>query len=169
MKRHNVNWTEKDLDKALVRISNDQDFHARQQEFQARAAARREKKANAAKAKGKRRKPAKVPAKPDATQLAVLKYTGYECLREQKFHPARGWKLDYCLPELKIAIECDGGIWMAGGGAHSRPQNIKRDMEKANAAQVLGWVYLRFTPQEMNTGEMWRLLDLAIELQNSRK
>lgn len=167
--KHNVNWTEKDLDRALGRISKDQDFHARQREHIEKARLRREKKAQGAKGKGKRAKPPKGPRKPDAIQLAVKHYTGYECAAEEKFHPTRGWKIDYALPELKIGIEQDGGIWSKGESGHSSGTGIKRDMTKANYAQVCGWVYLRFTPQEMGSDEFWRLLDLAIELQNSRK
>ena len=167
MKR-NVNWTEKDLDKALNRIVKDQDFHARQQEFRQKAEARRQKQAAAARGKGKRAKPPKGPRKPDVTELAIKAFTGYEVTPEHKFHATRGWRFDYAIVELRIAIEQDGGIWREGGGAHSSPKAILRDMEKTTEAQLHGWVVLRLTPEEMNTDKMWRWLDLAIELQKSR-
>lgn len=53
-------------------------------------------------------------------------------------------------------MEIEGGIWMRaygrGGGAHSRPMNILRDMEKGNLAAKLGWRVFRFTTQEFKNG-----------------
>lgn len=74
---------------------------------------------------------------------------GREPVREHRFHPSRKWRFDYAFPELKIAIECDGGVWM--GGRHNRPKGYIKDMEKFNAAAELGWVVLKFTPQQLMT------------------
>lgn len=71
---------------------------------------------------------------------------------EFKFHPSRKWSMDYAFPKLKIAIEVEGGIWMGGKGAHSRPMNIQRDIEKQNEAVLLGWHPLRFSPVEIKSG-----------------
>lgn len=68
---------------------------------------------------------------------------------EHKFHPKRRWRFDYAWPDKLTAVEIDGGIWRKGGGAHSRPSNILRDMEKINAAVLLGWRVLRFTPDRL--------------------
>ena len=74
---------------------------------------------------------------------------GYEPVREFRFHPTRKWRFDYAIPALKIAVECDGGVWT--GGRHVRPQGYLRDMEKFNAAAELGWIVLKFTPQQLVT------------------
>ncbi len=74
---------------------------------------------------------------------------GYEPVREFRFHPTRKWRFDYAIPVLKIAIECDGGVWT--GGRHVSPQGYLKDMEKFNAAAELGWVVLKFTPQNLVT------------------
>lgn len=74
---------------------------------------------------------------------------GYEPVREYRFHPTRKWRFDYAIPVLKIAIECDGGVWT--GGRHVSPQGYLKDMEKFNAAAELGWVVLKFTPQNLVT------------------
>lgn len=74
---------------------------------------------------------------------------GYEPVREFRFHPTRKWRFDYAIPVLKIAIECDGGVWT--GGRHVSPQGYLKDMEKFNAAAELGWVVLKFTPQTLVT------------------
>ena len=72
-----------------------------------------------------------------------------ECVKEHKFHPTRKWRFDYAIPEHKIAIEIDGGVWTQG--RHTRPQGYLNDMEKFNAAAAMGWVVLKFTPDTQHT------------------
>jgi hypothetical protein len=72
-----------------------------------------------------------------------------EPMPEYAFHPVRGWKFDYAHVDQKIATEVEGGIWRRGGGAHSHPLNILRDMEKYNAAAVLGWRIIRVQPERI--------------------
>ena len=72
-----------------------------------------------------------------------------DMVREYRFHPVRKWRFDYAVPALKIAVECDGGVW--GYGRHNRPQGYIKDMEKFNAAAEAGWVVLKFTPRQMMT------------------
>jgi very-short-patch-repair endonuclease len=57
------------------------------------------------------------------------------------------WRFDFAIPELKIAIEIDGGVW--SGGRHSGGAGQIRDMEKGNAAVMLGWRVLHYTPQQI--------------------
>lgn len=72
-----------------------------------------------------------------------------ECIKEHRFHPIRKWRFDYAIPEFKIAIEIDGGVWTQG--RHTRPQGYLNDMEKFNAAAAMGWVVLKFTPDSQHT------------------
>jgi len=76
---------------------------------------------------------------------------GYEPVKEYRFHPTRKWRFDYAIPALKIAVECDGGVWT--GGRHVSPKGYLKDMEKFNAAAELGWVVLKFTPQQLVTAD----------------
>jgi hypothetical protein len=69
--------------------------------------------------------------------------------REVVFSPDRKYRADYCWPEAKVIVECDGGIWQKSG--HSSGKGILRDMHKANHAQLLGFRYLRYTPQQLTT------------------
>lgn len=62
-----------------------------------------------------------------------------------RFHPVRRWEFDFAWPEKKIAFEMEGAIWMRGGGGHSHPIGIERDIEKYNAAALLGWRVIRIT------------------------
>lgn len=70
-----------------------------------------------------------------------------ECVKEHKFHPTRKWRFDYALPEHKIAVEVEGGVWT--GGRHTSPKGFLNDMEKYNTATIMGWRVLRTVPDEL--------------------
>jgi very-short-patch-repair endonuclease len=59
-------------------------------------------------------------------------------------------------PDIKLAIEIDGGIWT--GGRHSRGKGQIEDMAKGNAAIALGWQVLHFTPSQVTKGEAYRFV-----------
>lgn len=71
-----------------------------------------------------------------------------EVWSEYYFSPDRGFRIDFALPDYKIAIEIDGGIWMRGKSGHSSGSGIKRDQEKTTLLSSLGWSVLRFEPNE---------------------
>jgi hypothetical protein len=62
--------------------------------------------------------------------------------REFKFHPVRLWRFDIAWPELKVAVELHGGLWVGGG--HNRGVQMQSDYSKINSAQLLGWTVLQF-------------------------
>ena len=55
------------------------------------------------------------------------------------------WRFDFAWPDSKLAVEIDGGQWMAGGGRH----NTDGDRLKLNTAATLGWRVLRFSVKTM--------------------
>lgn len=71
---------------------------------------------------------------------------------EFQFHPKRKWKFDFAWPELKIALEIEGGVWKRGGGRHNRGKGFLRDLEKYNEATQHGWRLLRTTPELFEDG-----------------
>lgn len=71
-----------------------------------------------------------------------------EPVREHRFHPVRKWKFDFAFPEVKLAIELDGGSFMGGG--HNRGAQQKKDQDKANVALSLGWRVLRFSTKHLS-------------------
>ena len=71
----------------------------------------------------------------------------------------RFWTADFAWPDLKLLVEVDGGIWRSGGGAHSRPSAILRDMAKHNDATLLGWRVLRFSTDEVKSGHALRFVE----------
>lgn len=66
---------------------------------------------------------------------------------EYDFHPTRNWRFDYAIIDYKIAIEQDGGVWT--GGRHTNPIGYQKDLEKFNEAAAMGWLILKFTPDQM--------------------
>lgn len=62
---------------------------------------------------------------------------------EFRFHPERKWRFDFAIPEKKIAIEAEGGIY--NNGRHIRADGYNKDCEKYNNATLLGWKVYRFT------------------------
>lgn len=84
-----------------------------------------------------------------------------ECVREYRFHPTRKWRFDYALPSIKIAIEIDGGVWTLG--RHNRPKGYIADLEKFNEAAAMGWLVLKFTPQQQYTTKTLRTLQRAVQ------
>lgn len=91
------------------------------------------------------KKESKYPCKNAYTKI-YEKLFGGEWWAEWYFHTERKWRFDYACPELKIAIEVDGGIFT--GGRHSGGVGQLKDMEKMNAATILGWRILHYTPDE---------------------
>lgn len=75
------------------------------------------------------------------------------CASEHRFHPTRRWRFDLAWPDRKLAVEVDGGQWMAGGGRH----NSDADREKLNAAAIAGWRVLRYSPRQLD--DIMRVVD----------
>lgn len=71
-----------------------------------------------------------------------------ELVSEYRFHDKRKWRFDFCLPELKIAIECEGGLHKYG--RHNRASGYIADSDKYNMAQEMGYIVLRYTSQHIN-------------------
>lgn len=81
--------------------------------------------------------------------------------REYKFHPTRKWLFDFCWPDKKVACEVDGGtrgFWNKKTGVlmfgdHATGQGVDDDNEKRNTAQLMGWMVLRVTTKQVQSGE----------------
>ena len=64
---------------------------------------------------------------------------------EYAFHPLRDWRFDLAWPSKKIALEVHGGLYT--GGRHNTPEGFLKDMEKENAANLMGWHVFKTTPR----------------------
>lgn len=75
--------------------------------------------------------------------------------REVKFHPTRKWRLDYAWPDVRLAVEIEGGVYT--NGRHTRGHGFVKDMEKYNALTELGWRLLRYEPAKVDFDQVARV------------
>ncbi len=75
--------------------------------------------------------------------------------REFRFHQARQWRADFAWPDHFLLVECEGGVFarfQRNGQAYGWHQSVARylsDMEKYNAAALLGFRVLRYSAREI--------------------
>jgi hypothetical protein len=92
--------------------------------------------------------------------------------KEHQFAPPRRFAFDWAWPTEKIALEVEGGIYGRGKaclmcgrkpvGAHTSIERLKSDMEKYNLAACLGWRVLRARPEQIDSGEVYGLLERVL-------
>lgn len=70
-----------------------------------------------------------------------------EPVLEHRFDARRRWQFDIAWPAAMIAVEIEGGMWVAG--RHTSGAGFKADMEKYNRAVVLGWRLLRVSMDDV--------------------
>jgi len=70
--------------------------------------------------------------------------------REHRFHPERRWRFDLAFPDLKLAVEVEGGLYVQG--RHSRGAGMEADLEKYGEGQRLGWTIYRCSPRMVKSG-----------------
>jgi very-short-patch-repair endonuclease len=98
---------------------------------------------------------AKAKAARERWELLLLQHVRAHGLpppeREYRFHPRRAWRFDFAWPEVRVAVEVDGGTWT--GGRHSTGLGYRRDCEKQAHAAIAGWRVLRVVPEQVRSGE----------------
>lgn len=72
------------------------------------------------------------------------------------------WRFDYAIPSAKVAIEIDGGLFMARG-RHSGSVGQLGDFEKFNEAATLGWRVLHFTPDQKKNANTFDIIRRTVE------
>jgi hypothetical protein len=84
--------------------------------------------------------------------------------REYRFHTVRKWRFDFAwpAPEFLIAVEVEG--LTPRGGRHQTMSGYRGDIEKYNAAALLGWLVLRFTDREIRRGIAIRTIQEAFAI-----
>jgi very-short-patch-repair endonuclease len=83
-----------------------------------------------------------------------------EPVRELRFHPPRMFRLDFAWPDVKLAVEIEGGIYRGGG--HTSVKGLMRDIEKSNLLTMDGWRLLRFHGDQVKSGEAVALIAQAL-------
>ena len=71
--------------------------------------------------------------------------------QEYRFFPKRKWRVDFAIPEIKLAIECEGGVFT--NGRHNRASGFIKDIEKYNKLNELNWRLLRYSINEFKKPE----------------
>ena len=92
----------------------------------------------------------KVPNEFEAKLARELKTLKIKFEQEFYFHPDRKWRADFHLIDKKILVEIEGGIW--SGGRHTRGKGYLGDMEKYNAATMMGFQVIRFSTDQVKSG-----------------
>lgn len=82
-------------------------------------------------------------------------------VQEKIFHLTRRWRFDFAWPEIKLAVEIQGGTWSKG--RHARGSGIKGDCEKYSQAAILGWRIIFATSEHVRSGEALQWVRLALE------
>ena len=86
--------------------------------------------------------------------------------KEIRFHPDRRWRFDYACTKCRLAIEVEGGIHIQG--RHVRGAGYEKDLEKYNAAVILNWKVLRYTPQQLRTKKFMTEVESMCQKYDSR-
>jgi very-short-patch-repair endonuclease len=92
----------------------------------------------------------------------LARKAGIATVLEHRFHDTRKWRFDAAFPERKIAVEIDGGVFAQG--RHTRGVGFIRDCEKLNEAGIMGWRVFRFTPSQLESGEVYDVLKRALDI-----
>lgn len=72
----------------------------------------------------------------------------------------RQWRFDWAWPAQLVALEVEGGAFIAG--RHTRGSGFAADLEKYNAAAVAGWLVLRVLPKHLARPSTFELIAAAL-------
>jgi very-short-patch-repair endonuclease len=78
--------------------------------------------------------------------------------REVKFHASRRWRADFAHLATRTLIEIEGGIFLPGGGRHSRGVGYAKDAEKYLEAVLAGWTVIRLTERQLEVDFIERIV-----------
>ena len=78
--------------------------------------------------------------------------------REVKFHASRRWRADFAHTASRTLIEIEGGIFLPGGGRHSRGAGYAKDAEKYLEAVLAGWTVIRLTERQLELDFVERIV-----------
>ena len=102
----------------------------------------------------------KVPNEFEAKLARELKTLKIKFEQEFYFHPERKWRADFHLIDKKILVEIEGGIW--SGGRHTRSKGYLGDMEKYNAATMMGFQVIRFSTDQVKSGHAIQQIEMMV-------
>lgn len=86
-----------------------------------------------------------------------------EPVTQYRFAPPRRWRYDLAWPDRRLVVDCEGGLYLRGGGWHQNGTEYENDLEKHNQASILGYRVLRFGPKAIASGEAIATIQRALE------
>lgn len=95
----------------------------------------------------------------ELTLAVQLDQAGIAYTREYRFCERR-WRFDFAVPRESLAIEVEGGSFVAG--RHTRGAAFEADCEKYARALIAGWRVLRVTPRQVESGEAFEWIRAAL-------
>ena len=95
-----------------------------------------------------------------AFQIKSLKLP--QPVNEHLFHPTRKWRFDFAWPDIKFAVEIEGGTY--SNGRHVRGKGFENDCIKYGEAMRLGWDVYRCTGGMVTSGYAIRTVEDLIKL-----
>ena len=93
----------------------------------------------------------KVQSEGEVILATALRSLRVEFEQEFEFHPTRKWRADFHLKSKKILVEVEGGIW--SNGRHTRVKGYLGDLDKYNAATMMGYQVIRFSTEQVKSGK----------------
>lgn len=99
-----------------------------------------------------------------------LSLVGIRFEKEFVFAPPRKFRADYRIIGSSVLVEYEGGLFAKGKAevSHAGVQSILGDMEKANLAQLGGWVQIRIAPNHVVSGQALKWVEDAIKVVGSK-
>ena len=80
-------------------------------------------------------------------------------LRERLLNAGmKNWRFDFAWPDSMLAVECEGGAWVPGGGRHTRGKGFEGDLMKYHHAMRLGWDVYRCSGPLIRSGQAVNLI-----------
>lgn len=111
---------------------------------------------------------AKQPKQPSKGEIELIRHLHAHKIAYQtefKFCQHRRWKSDFRILGTSILVEVEGGTW--SGGRHTRGKGYEQDCEKYSWAAANGWIVLRYTTQQVNSG--FAILGVLAAIENLGK
>jgi hypothetical protein len=89
---------------------------------------------------------------PLATQFEMgwENINGPAFVTELQFNQDRLFRFDYAWLEEKVALELQGGIYLASKGGHVSARGMRSDCDKFNLATSMGWRVLKLATGQIN-------------------
>ena len=110
----------------------------------------------------KARRKAQAEALAMTWEQQLMAYEVPPYVKEHRFNPPRLWRFDYAWPDLRLAVEIEGGVWVSG--RHVDPKGFLADLEKYNTATLMGWMVLRVDSGMVDNGKAIQILLTVLDV-----